>query len=143
MFEKGRSGNPAGRPKGTGKHQEFRRILEARAPELLERAIEMALQGDQKMMAMCLDRVLPALRQVDTPISVPKLKSADTLLVKAHGAINSIFAGEITVQNGLNIAQACANIGRVAETSEQEAQLGELEEAIKGGKRGNMKLLIT
>ena len=142
MFEKGRSGNPAGRPKGTGKHQEFRRILEARAPELLERAIEMALQGDQKMMAMCLDRVLPALRQVDTPISVPKLESADTLLDKAQGAINSIFAGEITVQDGLNIAQACANIGRVAETTEQEAQLGELEEALKSGKRGNMKLSV-
>ena len=142
-FQKGTSGNPAGRKPGTGTHQQFRKILEAKAPELIDKAISMALDGDVKMMQMCLDRVLPALRQVDTPISVPKLKSADTLLDKAQGAINSIFAGEITVQDGLNIAQACANIGRVAETSEQEAQLAELEEAIKGGKRGNMKLLIT
>ncbi len=82
-FEKGKSGNPAGKKPGTGKHQQFRKILEAKAPELIDKAISMALDGDVKMMQMCLDRVLPALRQVDTPISVPKLESANTLLDKA------------------------------------------------------------
>ena len=139
-FEKGKSGNRAGRKPGTGKHQQFRKIIEAKAPDLIKKAISMALEGDQKMMAMCLDRVLPALRTVDTPITVPDLQSADTLLEKAHGAINGIFSGDITVQDGLNIAQACANIARVSETAEQEEQLGQLEDAIKNAKRHNLKI---
>ena len=141
-FERGQSGNPAGRKPGTGKHQQFRKILEAKAPELIEKAISMALDGDVKMMQMCLDRVLPALRTVDTPIAIPDLQSADTLLEKAHGAINAIFSGDITVQDGLNIAQACSNIARVSETSEQEEQLAQLEDALRASKQpgGNMKL---
>lgn len=139
-FEKSKSGNPAGRRPGTGKHQQFRKILEAKAPELIDKAITMALDGDVKMMQMCLDRVLPALRTVDTPIMVPSLKADGTLLEKAHGAINGIFSGDITVQDGLNIAQACANIARVSETSEQEEQLSQLEDAIKGAKRHNLKI---
>ncbi len=67
MFKKGKSGNPAGRKPGTGKHQQLRKILETKAPELIDKAISLALSGDVKMMAMCLDRVLPALRQVVTP----------------------------------------------------------------------------
>ncbi len=126
-FEKGRSGNSAGRRPGTGKHQQFRKILEAKAPELLERAIEMALEGDQKMMAMCLDRVLPALRTVDTPGRLPDFGDAKTLEEKTTAVMKAISGGEITVNDGLSLVQTCANAARVAEVSELQKRIEQLE----------------
>ena len=65
-FQKGQSGNPSGRPKGTkDKRTELRELLQPHAPALIEKAVEMALEGDTTALKMCLDRIIPAMRSVE------------------------------------------------------------------------------
>lgn len=72
LMRKGVSGNPNGRPKGAFnilsiKRSELYEMFNGSAKALIDKCIEMALAGDMKAMAICLDRIVP---KVNEPIQV-------------------------------------------------------------------------
>ncbi len=60
-FEKGRSGNPAGRR--TGSRNKATLALAGESEALTRRAVELALAGDPTAMRLCLERILPPCRE--------------------------------------------------------------------------------
>lgn len=65
-FQRGKSGNPAGRPKGSkDKRTELRALLEPHAPALVQKAVEQALDGDTAALKLCLDRLIPPVRSIE------------------------------------------------------------------------------
>jgi hypothetical protein len=72
-FERGRSGNPAGRRAGSlNKTTEAAAALLAGESEALTRkAVELALGGDPSAMRLCLERILPACRERSVKFGLP------------------------------------------------------------------------
>lgn len=73
-FKSGASGNPAGRPKGSKNkitlmklalEGNLRKQLEHDAHDILRKAVEMAKAGDQAMIKLLVDKMLPTSRSVD------------------------------------------------------------------------------
>jgi hypothetical protein len=99
-FEPGQSGNPAGRTLGSSdKRSEKRKLLEARGPEILEKAIELALGGEVKLIIALLDRWLPTLRAEAerAPIAItPQLDPAS----QAREIFKRVADGELSVDEG-------------------------------------------
>ena len=63
-FAKGNSANPAGKPKGA-RHSATRlaeALIDGRAKELVDKAVDMALAGDPTAMRLVLDRLCPPRR---------------------------------------------------------------------------------
>jgi hypothetical protein len=59
--------NPAGRPKGSvGKYTQLsRELMSERGPDIVNKVIELAMEGDTTCLKMCLDRILPPKRDVE------------------------------------------------------------------------------
>lgn len=104
-FEKGQSGNPEGRPKGIkDKRTLFVEIIESRKKELLNKALDMALTGDQRMMRLLLDRLLPA-KPKDNPL--PTIDDfSGTIPKKCKKIVTSIVNSTITPYEGIVLLQA-------------------------------------
>ena len=67
-FKKGMpSLNPTGRPKGSeNKYTALaREVMSAKAPEIVNKVIEKALEGDVHCLKLCLDRILPVHKAID------------------------------------------------------------------------------
>src|ERR1700726_2110371 len=69
-FAPGISGNPRGRRPGTRNRATAvaAQLLEGEAPRLIRRCIELALAGDTTALRLCLDRILPPVR--DRPVQL-------------------------------------------------------------------------
>src|ERR1700676_1161621 len=93
-FTKGRSGNPAGKPRGA-RHQATlaaEALFDGEAEGLSRKAIELALAGDVPALRICLDRILPPRRERPVHFKLPPLRSA-TDAAAALAAITAAVAG--------------------------------------------------
>ena len=64
---KGMSPISKGRPKGSvNKYTQLsRELMTNRGPELVEKVIELAMEGDRHCLKMCLDRIIPTSKAVE------------------------------------------------------------------------------
>ena len=79
--------NPAGRPKGSvNKYTALaREVMSAKGPEIVDKVIEKALEGDVHCLKMCIDRILPVHKAVD-----PNRAKSDSQVIINVASIDSI-----------------------------------------------------
>ena len=61
-FEKGVSGNPGGRPKSPTSAMAFKEQLQMAGPDIINKCIMMALLGDSGAMRLCIERLIPKIK---------------------------------------------------------------------------------
>ena len=79
--------NPAGRPKGSeNKYTALaREVMSARAPEIVQKVIDKALEGDVHCLKLCLDRILPVHKAID-----PNRVKSDAQVIINVASLDSI-----------------------------------------------------
>ena len=135
-FAKGFVANPAGKPKGT-RHNATRlaeALIDGRAKELVDKAVDMALAGDPTAMRIVIDRLCPPRRERTISFPMPRISAASDLIEAAAALTQAAADGEITPSEAASLSTLVGNVARAVETVEIVARLAKLEEqfAVKG-----------
>src|SRR6266513_79959 len=125
-FKKGKSGNPAGRPKGTRNRTTLaaEALLEGQAEAITQKVVEMALAGDLTAARMCLDRILPIRRERRVSFELPPLDSAEDIVKGMKAIAAALASGELSPREA-------AEIGNFVGWHAKSIEVLELEQRIK------------
>lgn len=124
-WKAGESGNPAGRKPGTGEVAQLRAAIANRVPELIERLLEQALEGDTAAARLLLERVVAPLKATEQAqaIDLPN----GTLTDQGRAVLLAVGAGELAPGQGAALLGAIGALARVAEIDELAARVAALE----------------
>jgi len=96
-FQKGKSGNPAGKPKGAlNKRPPLTKLLEPHAEALVAKMLELALAGDPVALRLCIERLIPRAEQKQLVAVMPDLNDLETSQI-IPALLESLAGQEISV----------------------------------------------
>ena len=81
-FLPGQSGNPNGRPKGTGTIAKLREAIQEEIPEIIDTLVSAAKSGDVSAAKILIDKVIPTLRPSHSSVSEDDIEKMVTITWK-------------------------------------------------------------
>ena len=120
----GRSGNPRGRPRGSGRTAPLTALLDSNAEPLLQAVLTQALSGDITAARLLFDRYGPSLR----PESYLEPGwCAEGGVASSQALLARVADGSMPVETALAAQQLVLNHAKVVESEELAARIGALE----------------
>jgi Family of unknown function (DUF5681) len=128
-FEKGRSGNPAGKPPGARHRATLaaEMLLDGEAQALTRKAIERALAGDVTALRLCLERIVPVRKERPLRLALPSLTNAGDAARAIAAITGAVAAGEVTPGEAADLSALVSSFAKTLETSELEVRIAALE----------------
>lgn len=124
-WKPGQSGNPKGRPAGTGEVGKLRAAIAKRVPDLLDAMMAKALDGDVGAARLLLERAIAPLKAIE-PTRALTLPDG-TLTAQGRAVLRSVADGELAPSQGAALLGAIGTLARVTELDELESRIAALE----------------
>lgn len=128
-FEKGRSGNPAGREAGSRNRATMlaEQLFDGATAALANKAVEMALDGDAAALKLCIGRIIAPRRTRPADFALPPLRTAADLAPAVAAIAAAAADGTISTSEAWEFSQVVDTFIRAFEAGEFEARLKRLE----------------
>jgi Family of unknown function (DUF5681) len=133
-FQKGQSGNPAGRPRGALNRATVlaQNLLSEGAERIAGKVIELAEQGDMTALRVCMDRLVPVIKHQPIAVELPPIeKPADSVEAVASIAA-AVAAGDLTATEAAELAKVVDVYVRALDSRGFNERLSKLEKEISG-----------
>ena len=124
-FPPGNSGKPKGARSRVTRAMEG--LLEGEAEALTRKVVELALAGDGLALKMCLDRLLPSLRERPVTVELPPLRSPSDAVAASAALLASVASGEIAPGEARELGRLVELHLRAVDAHEFETRLAALE----------------
>jgi len=110
----------------------LRQRLAEHGPALADKLVELALGGDIQALRTCLDRLLPPLKAVSSPVLLEGANPGQGLAEVARTVLDAATGARISPDDAQAILSALGSAVRVIEIDELERRIEALE--VKHGK---------
>ena len=127
QWSPGTSGNPKGKPPGSGQLQKLRASIAEHVPSILEQLVTAAQGGDVQAARLILERVLPPVKATEQPVEL-QLPEGGTLTMTGRAVLSAVASGDLAPSQGAALLGAIGTLARVTEIDELDARLTKLEE---------------
>lgn len=106
-WKKGESGNYNGRPINIeDKRTSLRKLLEPHAEKLIEKAVELALNGDPHALRLCLERLIPRAKDEPVDLYLPKdLTKGESLITIGANILKALERHNITPEQAKTLLE--------------------------------------
>jgi Family of unknown function (DUF5681) len=136
-FQAGRSGNPAGKRKGT-RHQVTllaERLMADDAEAVVRRVVEAAKAGDMTAARLILDRVVPARRGRPVAFALPEVNTPHGITAALAAVVKAMSNGTISPDEAAAVAAVIESQRRAIETERLETRMLAIEESLKSNEQ--------
>jgi hypothetical protein len=134
-FQKGQSGNPKGKPKGARNRTTLiaQTLLDGQAEALVEKVVQLALDGDLTCLRICLERLVPPKRDAPIDIDLPDISAVADIPKLFSSLTAKLREGGITPSEARVLIDLAEAIRRLFELTELEQRISALEEKASNG----------
>lgn len=128
-WKPGRSGNPAGRPKGSRNRVTLVALaaMEEGADAIARKVVDLAKEGDISAARLVLERLVPPAKERPVFLSLPDTGSAEGIVQAQAAILQAVAAGDILPGEGATLAGIVESRRKALETQELEARISALE----------------
>jgi hypothetical protein len=133
-FEKGKSGNPGGKPKGQTPKGLFREQVNAALPGIVQGLIEAAQAGDVQAANIILSKVIPNLKPTTDPLTLPSPTGA-SLADRGMTVLGAATTGKLSADDASQVMSLLVSQAKLVEQSEVMERLEKIEEWLAKGQK--------
>ncbi|MBF0563560.1 MAG: hypothetical protein HQL37_16475 [Alphaproteobacteria bacterium] len=128
-FQKGQSGNPAGKAKGTRHYATLlaEKLLADDAADVVRAVLTAARGGDMTAARLVLERICPVRKGRPVTIDLPTVTTSADVLIALGAVVEAVGDGILTPDEGATIAGLIDTKRRAIETVELDARIAALE----------------
>ena len=133
QFQKGQSGNPAGRPRGARNKRTLlaESMFEADAAKLISKVIEVAKEGDVTALRLCIDRICPPQRHRPVALELPAMTTAEDAVAAMGAIMQAVGDGDLGAQEAAELAKVVAGFVQTLTTAQLASRVAELEQVFE------------
>jgi hypothetical protein len=132
-YKPGKSGNPKGRPTGRpDRRSRFRELIQDAVPELIDKALQLAREGDIAALRLLLERAVPPIK-AESEVSHFAYSPGATLSDSAGAIIATVAAGNMSPEAGKALLDSLQAHSRLIETDDLIKRIQALERMKESG----------
>lgn len=128
-FQKGKSGNPRGRPVGARNKASLlaEELLACDIRSVCQMVVKKAIDGNLHAAKIVIDRLVPPKKDREVNLQLPKIKTTKDVLKAVGNVIKAVASGEISPSEGESLVKILDIHTKAIESYEFEKRLSELE----------------
>ena len=130
LYQPGQSGNLKGRPKGARNKTTLAigSLLDGEAEAITRKAIEKAKDGDMTAIRLCLDRMVPPVKDRPVTFDMPDIKTADDAALASGAILQAVSNGEVTPGEAGDLVRLLDSFTNTLVATELESRIAALED---------------
>jgi hypothetical protein len=106
-------------------------LLKNNAKELIEKAIEMAKDGDGPALRLCIERLAPARKDRPVWFDLPEMEEAKDAVNASAAIVAAVASGDLTPSEAAELSKVVDGYACTLQAAEFEERISKLEKTVE------------